>query len=133
VAFVFHPGRMKRVFARDARERTCELTSSQNADMTCNGVLVPAGRGRNDYISGYRRGLCLPPSFSCEWEMYDDTTTELVCSLPDKSTLNMVKPNQALSRSQMFFVRSCWHSCVRARALDLAGVFEHGRTLHHRS
>jgi hypothetical protein len=99
--------------------------------MPCNGVLVPAGRGRNDYISGYRRGLCLPPSFSCEWESYDDTTTELVCSLPDKSTLNMVQPNQALSRSQMFFVRSCCYSCVRARALDLAGVFEHVRALHH--
>ena len=95
--------------------------SQMHTDMPCNGVLVPAGTGRNDYISGYRRGLCLPPSFSCSWVSYDDTTTELVCSLPDKSTQNVAQPDEAVSRSQTFFVRSCVASLswVLARFLVL--------------
>jgi len=83
--------------------------------MVCNGVMVPPGISRNDYVSGYRRSLCLAPSFSCSWQAYDDTTTELVCSLPDKSIVPVHHPDAPLTASHMFYIRYVSHVLHQVR------------------
>jgi hypothetical protein len=88
------------------------------SDTPCNGVLVPAGTSRNDYVSGYRRGLCLPPSFSCTWQYLDDTTTWLTCALPEASSyVDVRSPDLPVARSQVFFITMNGEHWSRAPAL----------------
>jgi hypothetical protein len=90
--------------------------------MPCNGLLAPAGTSRTDYLAGYRRGLCLPPAFSCAWNLYDDTTSALVCQLPDASySYAAAFPDEATSDSQVLHVRSVpfclLASCARSSSM----------------